>query len=123
MDPESGRTCSDAFFKAGKMHSRSLLLPQPTIELSQKLIFCRKDRGCVQKKPLSKCISRPCFYAFSCFRLEKVQKEHGVAHVESKTKCVFQGWQNAFGSVWSSMSIGLSLLHYSMKTSEIKTNK
>ena len=42
--------------------------------------------------------------------------------MESKTKCVFQAWQNSFGSVWSSMSIGLSLLHYSMK-SKRKQNK
>ena len=91
MDPESERTCSDTFFKAGKWHSRSLLLPQPTIDLSEKLIFCRKDRGCVQKKPLSECISRPRFNAFSCFRLLKsAQREHGVANVESKTKCFFK---------------------------------
>ena len=35
-------------------------------------------------------MSPPRFNAFSCFRLLKsAQREHGVANVESKSKCVF----------------------------------
>ena len=81
--------------------------------------FCVKDRGPVRKKvrmhfsPVPKCIQ-----LFSLWK--SAERARGVAHVERKTKRIFQAWQNAFGSVWSAMSFGLSSLHYSMKNTKKK---
>ena len=76
--------------------------------------FCIKDRGPVRKKPKSECIF--CLYpnAFSCFRFEKVQKEHAALHIwKARPNALFR--PGKMHSAISDHPYLFGFLHYNMK--------
>ena len=88
-------------FQSGRNAFAQLAPSTTTIQLNYELIFCRKDKLRTEEANAQLRFSRvpKCTQLFS--PLKKYRKrEHGVANVESKTKCIFQAWQNACGQRW-----------------------